>query len=412
MIPRGGHVEIRSLMENGVSISEISKMVGVDRKTVKKYANLDTYDPFFKRIKPAGKLDAFKEYIKTRLDKYPLSAVRIFDEITPQGYQGRMSILKDYMRNLRHEKTYHAVMPFETAPGQQAQVDWGEFGEIMHDEEMRKLHGFIMVLGYSRMPYLEFTTSMDAHTLIRCHIRAYHHFGGVPKEGLYDNMKQVVLKRGKTVAESKLNPLFADFMAYYGTTINLCRVRKPRTKGKVERLVQYAKDNFFLGREFTGLDDLNAQARAWMGQASARVHGTTKETPASRLLKEQPLLIQFGERPDYRISEVLYRKARNNCLVSVYSGEYSVPPKFANHEVEVRVEDNELAIFCRGQEIARHKMVPKGGQSFIDAHLRELVEGCFYFPKSKQIGSRRATQQVEIIEQDVEVRNLHSYEEG
>ena len=406
-------MEIRSLMENGVSASEISRMLGVDRKTVKKYAHLEAHPASMVGLKtPPSKLEPYKEYIKVRLEKYPLSAVRILEEIQKQGYRGQISILKDHMASLRHEKTYHAVMPFETTPGQQAQIDWGEFGLIEVEEEVCKLHGFIMVLGYSRVPYLEFTTSMDAHTLIRCHIRAYRYFGGAPKEGLYDNMKQVVLKRCKTVAESKLNPLFADFMAYYGTAINLCRVRKPRTKGKVERMVQYAKDSFFLGREFTDLDDLNAQARAWMDQVNGRVHGTTKETPAARLLKEQPLLIQISERPDYRISEVLYRKARSNCMVSVYSGQYSIPPKFANHEVEVRVEDTELAIFCRGVEIARHKMVPKGGQSFIDAHKRELEEGCFYFPKPKQIGPRRTTQQVEARQQEVEVRNLHSYEEG
>ena len=133
MISRGEHVEIRSLMENGVSVSEISRMVGADRKTVKKYANLDQYHPFFKEKKPKGKLDQYKGYILSRLKKYPLNAVRIFDEIKTQGYDGKMTILRGFMKTLRKESSYDAVMRFETAPGQQAQIDWGEFGTIEVD---------------------------------------------------------------------------------------------------------------------------------------------------------------------------------------------------------------------------------------------------------------------------------------
>lgn len=411
MKTRGEHVEIRSLIENGVSASEISRMLGIDRKTAKKYAHLEAHPASIVGLKkPPGKLEPYKDYIKTRLEKYNLSAVRILEEIQRQGYNGKISVLREHMAGLRHDKTYHAVLRFETVPGQQAQMDWGEFGTIEVDGETRKLHGFIAVLGYSRVRYLEFTTSMDTYTLIRCHINAFRFFGGVTKEILYDNMKQVVLKRGKTVAESDMNPVFADFMMHYGTTVSLCRVRKPRTKGKVEKLVHYAKDNFFLGRQFTDLADINSQARAWMEQVNSRVHGTIHEIPNERLLKEQPMLIQFGDRPDYRISQVLYRKARSNCLVSVYSGEYSVPPKYANHEVEVKIEDTQLTIFHRGLAIAGHKLVPKGGTSFIDAHLQALKEGSYYFPRQNR--PKRTTQQVGAFEQDVEVRNLRAYEEG
>lgn len=402
-------MEIRSLMENGVSISEISRMVGVDRKTAKKYANLDTYDPFFRKERPQGKLDPFKEYVKSRLDKYPLSAVRIFDEIKPQGYQGKISILRDFMKTLRKESSYDAVMRFETAPGQQAQIDWGEFGTMEVGGGQEKLHGFHMILGYSRMRYVEFTTSMNLRTLIRCHINAYKYYGGAPHENLYDNMKQVVLKRRKNANDSDFQPLFSDFMAYYGTAIKLCRVRKPRTKGKVENLVDYVKDNFFLGTEFTNLDDLNMKARAWMDRVNAQVHSTTKEAPIDRLKKEQLLLVQISGRPEYKISEVLYRKARCNCLVSVYSGEYSVPPKYANRDVEVRLDEDQLGIFYKGNEIAHHRLVGKHQTSFLDFHRLQLEEGCFRMPIPKL--RRRIHTQVEVRDQGVEARNLGAYEE-
>ena len=409
MITRGEHVEIRSLMENGVSVSEISRMVGADRKTVKKYAGLDQYHPFFKEKKPKGKLDQYKGYILSRLKKYPLNAVRIFDEIKTQGYDGKMTILRGFMKTLRKESSYDAVMRFETAPGQQAQIDWGEFGTIEIDGEQKKLHGFHMILGYSRMRYVKFTTSMNLRTLIRCHIDGYNYFGGAPHENLYDNMKQVVLKRRKNANDSDFQPMFSDFMAYYGTETKLCRVMKPRTKGKVENLVDYVKDGFFLGTEFTDLDDLNMKARAWTDKVNSQVHSTTKEPPIERLKRELPLLIQISGRPEYRISEVLYRKSRCSCLVSVYSGEYSVPPKYANRDVEVRMDEDQLGIFYKGNEIARHKLVGKHQTSFLDSHKRQLEEGCFHMPVQKL--HRRISSQVEVCEQGVEVRNLNTYEE-
>jgi transposase len=408
MMTRGEHVEIRSLRENGVSWSEISRMVGADRKTVQKYAGLDQYHPFFRERRPAGKLEPYKQYIQSRLEKYPLSAVRIFDEIKAQGYCGQLTILRDYMKNLRKESSYDAVMMFETAPGQQAQVDWGEFGKIEVDGEQQKLYGFHMILGHSRMRYLEFTTSMNLRTLVGCHIGAYHYFGGAPHENLYDNMKTVVLKRRKNAEDSDFHPLFSDFMAYYGTAIKLCRIRKPRTKGKVESLVDYAKDNFFLGTEFADLADLNMKARAWMDKVNSQIHSTTGEAPAERLKKEQPLLIQIGGRPDYRICETLYRKSRCKSTVSVYSSEYSVPPKYANREVEVKIEEEQLGIFYHGQEIARHRLVGRKQTSFLEEHRKQLEEGCFHMPRQNR--AKRTPAQVEIAEQGVAVRNLNAYE--
>jgi len=409
MITRGEHVEIRNLLENGLSKSEAARQLGVSRATIRKYAATPDYQPYDRKDLPKSKLEPFRDFIRARLDKYPLSAVRIFDEITKMGYGGRMTILRDFMKSVRHQKNYHAVMRFETEPGQQAQIDWGFFGLIrMPDGKMKRLYGFCMVLGYSRIRCLEFTTSMKLENLIRCHINAFEYCGGAANEHLYDNMKQVVLYRGRTAEESDMQPLFADFAAHYGTKVKLCRVRKPRTKGKVENLVNYAKDNFFLGLEFCGLEDLNGKARAWMDKINGQVHSTTKEIPFDRLKRELPLLIQTKGKPEFRISQVLYRKARCNCLVSLFSSEYSVPPKFANREVEVRVDEKEVRIFYKGQEIACHARQEAGVVSFIDAHKRELEENCFYFPK--QIKHRREAAQLPRAEQPVEIRSLDSYE--
>lgn len=401
-------MEIRNLLESGVSVSEAARILGVARSTIRKYAQAPFFPEYVRRKKNGSKLEPYKEYIKGRLEKYPLSGVRIYDEIKALGYQGQMTILRDFIRELKHEKEYHAVKMFETNPGQQGQIDWGHFGKMQTDEGEKDIYGFCMILGYSRTKYVEFTHSMNTAVLMRCHINAFKHYGGAPHECLYDNMKQVVLERRRTTDESKFNPLFSDFMAYYGIKPKLCRVRKPRTKGKVEKLVHYAKDNLFLGLEFTDLDDLNMKARAWMDEVNAKPHSTTKEAPLERLKKEVGFLINIDGRPDYKISEVLYRKARNNCLVSVYGAEYSVPPRYANRDVEVRVEEEHILIFYRGQEIAHHRKLENGDVSFINAHKQEIKDGCFYFPRQNKV--KKTTAQVAPEEQSVEVRNLDTYE--
>ncbi|MEW6034997.1 MAG: IS21 family transposase [Candidatus Micrarchaeota archaeon] len=229
-------MEIRNLLENGVSVSEAARGLGVARATVRKYADMPSFITYIREKKKPHKLEPYKEYIKGRLEKYPLSSVRLYEEILKMGYTGKISRLRDFVMELHHEKAYHAVMMFETAPGQQGQIDWGEVGKMQTDEGEVKIYVFCMILGYSRTRYIEFTLSMNLETLLKCQMNAYDYYGGAPNEHLYDNMKTVVLVRGKTSDESDFNPRFADFAAYYGFKPKLCRPCKPRTKGKVEKL--------------------------------------------------------------------------------------------------------------------------------------------------------------------------------
>ena len=128
---------------------------------------------------------------------------------------------------------------------------------------MDKLYCFLMVLGYSRMRYIEFVTDMSTNTLIRCHQNAFRYFGGYPEEILYDNMKQVVIKRLLKQEDSTLNRQFEDFAGFYGFKPVLCRPYRGQTKGKVERTVQFVRDNFMIGIKYNRLADLNGQALAW-----------------------------------------------------------------------------------------------------------------------------------------------------
>lgn len=170
-------------------------------------------------------------------------------------------------------------------PGLQAQVDWGFFENyhVLCNGEYKKLYCFLMILGYSRMRYIEFVTDMSTETLIRCHINAFRYFGGYTEEILYDNMKQVVIKRLLKQEDSELNKQFEDFAEFYGFKPVLCRPYRGQTKGKVERTVQYVRDNFMTGIKYTSLNDLNGQAVNWCNKVNSRVHGTTNEVPFDRL---------------------------------------------------------------------------------------------------------------------------------
>src|SRR5450759_5206894 len=140
-------------------------------------------------------LDQFKDHIIKKLNEAPFTASRLFREIRDMGFKGKCTIVRDFVRKVRPETGVQAVYRFETKPGVQAQVDWSEFGKAEIDGKNLKLYCFNMVLGYSRMRYIEFTLSIDVYTHIQCHVNAFRYFGGYTQEILYDNMKQVVIKR-------------------------------------------------------------------------------------------------------------------------------------------------------------------------------------------------------------------------
>jgi transposase len=251
-------MDIKMLHLQGHSICKIADLTGLSRNTIRRVLREKVPRPF-QTPERGSKLDPFKDYIAARLLASGLSAVRLFEEVKAQGYNGSVIILRRFIRTLKADAQAKkkATVRFETPAGQQAQVDWAYCGQFKNQEgRMVKVYAFVMILGFSRMVYSCFTTSMDLATLINCHKQAFEFFGGLPKEVLYDNMKQVRLSL------DKWNPLFLDFANHYGFLPRTHRIYRPRTKGKVERAIHYLKDNFLAGRCFDDLADLNAQKPA------------------------------------------------------------------------------------------------------------------------------------------------------
>ncbi|HLO04690.1 MAG TPA: IS21 family transposase [Symbiobacteriaceae bacterium] len=366
-------MDIRQMYEDGLSISEIARRTGKDRKTIRTWIQRDDL-PKRRKRSSSSILDPFKPFIQKKMRVGVVNAAKMFRLLKEQGYTGKERIVRAYMSPLRPMVESPATVRFETEPGRQAQVDWAEFGKVEVDGEERTLYAFIMVLAYSRMLYVEYTTSTEMATFLRCHINAFRFLGGVPKEILYDNLKSVVKDRDEN-GRPRFNERFLDFAAYYGFQTRACLPYHAWTKGKVERPVRYLRENFFQGTSFGSIPDLNRQAQHWLATvANVRVHGTTNEQPITRFAEEQ--LTPLGLQPDFDTSRYTSRRVSREAAVSVEGNRYSVPWHLAGRDVLVRLlaDGKRLQVLWQDQVVATHSLAQGRGQLVRDpAHFEGLT---------------------------------------
>ncbi|RWA52272.1 transposase [Cupriavidus sp. UYMSc13B] len=294
-------MEVQILRRQGCSLREIATETGMAVNTVRKY--LMGGAPQRKPREPiAGKLEPFKTYLQSRVEAARpdwIPATVLLREIRERGYTGKLRIVQEYLQTLKPAGRPDPVVRFETAPGQQMQMDWIEFRKSGHKHGM--LAAFVATLGYSRASYVEFVSDMKLETLLACHVRAFDAFGGVTKEVLYDNMKTVILKRnayGKQ--QHQYQSGFADFAKHYGFSPRVCKPYRAKTKGKVERMNGYLRHSFWVPlssqlKQISMVADselCNQQVSRWLRDvANARVHGTTRRVPAEVLKEERVHLL-------------------------------------------------------------------------------------------------------------------------
>ena len=355
-------MQIKFLARQGMPKTKIADRLGISRQTV--YNHLNRTAPFPKpRKKRPSKLDPFKEYIRARLETFDLPATTLLRELRGRGYEGGLTILRDFVRPLKAEFVRRVTERFETLPGEQAQIDWGECGMITVDGERRKLYAFVMVLGYSRMMEAHFTTSTRLPVLLACLSRAFQVLG-LPAELLVDNMKQAVDQHDVTTGTVRWNSQFLDFVEHFGVLPVASPPYWPRVKGKVERGVGYLKQSFLEGRSFTDLDDLNQQLRHWLDTvANVRIHGTTGERPIDRHRQELAHLRPAAAVPAYDVRPIEIRKVAPDCHFSFGGTRYSVPPEASGHTVTVRPSGERvgdpLAVHLGDQLLVEHHRAPK-----------------------------------------------------
>jgi len=365
MLRLEGFMEIQKLHHDGLSVSEIGRRLEMDRKTVRKY--LSKPPRAYERKPKDWKIDPFRAYLRERWELGVQNAARLFAEIRKRGYAGCETQVKKVVRPWRSEGQERAFVRFETAPGEQAQMDWGHFGNFGG----KRLYGFALTLSWSRMQYVEFTQRQDAETLLNCMIHALTFFGGVPQTVLTDNMKTVVLDR--VDGQPRFHAKLLDFASYYSFVPRVCHPYRPQTKGKIESTIRYIKSSFWPGTSFDSLKDLNRQALAWCDEANRRVHATTREIPAVRFPHEG--LTPLNGQPAYDTSYVSHRQAAKDCLVSYRGNRYSVPHVHAGRSVTVRepLDAGTIRIFYHHDLIAEHRLSTAKGVMVVEqAHYASL----------------------------------------
>jgi transposase len=234
------YVEIELLRKHGMSLRKIAVEVGCAVNTVRSHLAAEDLPRYQRRKLKAGKLTPFETYLRERqLAARPgwIPASVLMREIAALGYSGKGSQLRAFMRGLRPSLPVDPVVRFETAPGEQMQVDWVEFRKGRNP-----LYAFCATLGFSRASFVGFVTDMKVETLIRCHEDAFVAFGGICQRVLYDNMKTVVLERDASgQGEHRFHAGFLDYARHCGFVIKLCRPYRAKTKGKVERFNGYLR---------------------------------------------------------------------------------------------------------------------------------------------------------------------------
>jgi hypothetical protein len=245
-------------------------------------------------------------------------------------------------------------------------MDWATYEVNFTIEGKRRVNLFSYILGYSRRQYICFTETMDFETTIRQHIKAFEHLGGVAATCLYDNMK-VVVTRWEDDAPI-YNTRFLAFATHYGYKPWACQIRRPQTKGKVERPFYYIEMNLLNGREFRTLEHLNETARWWLAEvADVRIHATTRKTPLELHTEELPHLLSMPAL-QFDTAQVVYRIVDTDGTIQYANNRYSVPWRLVGESLPVRITEDHLLAYDRSlSEVARHvPLVGHSGQRRID----------------------------------------------
>jgi transposase len=383
---------IQTLRARGWSFRRIGRELGVHRETVARYvrlaesaaagtcgskpANLPAGSGDQNRPNPpAGSegppslCEPFERVFLEALER-GLSAQRIWQDLRAEhGFDGGYDSVKRYARRLKGA----TPLPFrrmECEPGAEAQVDFGTGAPVITSEsKRRRTHVLRIVLSHSRKAYSEAVHRQTTDDFIRCIENAFHHFGGVPRTLVIDNLRAAVSKADWF--EPDLNPKVQAFCEHYGTVILPTKPYTPRHKGKVEKGVEYVQDNALKGRTFTSLEHENRYLQEWEATvADTRIHGTTRQQVKKAFDERERsalLPLPVGRFPFFHEAR---RKVNRDGHVEVDKAYYSAPPEYLGREVWARWDSRLVRLFNhRLEQIALHVKHEPGRFSTQSRHI-------------------------------------------
>jgi len=355
-------------------VGTIAAELSVHRDTVLGAIEAERFIQTGPQIRPTL-LDPYKDFIIATLEQHPrLRATRVFEMARDRGFVGSVRQVRRYVRTVRPAARAEAYLRLETLAGEQAQVDWGNFGPIKVGNAQRTLSCFVMVLGWSRAMYARFALDQTLESFLRGHTMAFSTLGGVPRSILYDNLKSVVLERvGDHI---RFHPRVLELAGHYHFAPRPCAPYRGNEKGKVERTIQYLRHSFFAARRFSSLDDLNAQLGRWIDEvAHARKVPTD---PTGRLVRdaldeERSRLLPL---PEHAFECDLVRPAVSGKTpyLRFDGNDYSIPHTLVRKPLTLVASEVLVRILDGQNETARHARSWDRGRVVEDAeHIAQLA---------------------------------------
>jgi transposase len=383
--------KMQALKALGWGSKRISEELGCSRNTVRGYLRQGGWKPMDVSGR-ASVLEPHEEWLAERLRRHRGNADVVRQDLARElGVVVALRTVQRAVEPLRREMRAEALatVRYETAPGQQLQIDFGSTTVPVGDETLR-VHLFVATLGYNRRCYVAVFLHERQSAWLQGLEGAFRHFGGVPHEVLLDNARALVDEHNVQTREVKFNDRFHAFCRYWGVVPRACAPYRPRTKGKDERGVGYVKRNAIAGHRFDSVEALQAHLQRWMREvADARVHGTTGEAPELRFERDEQAALKPlpGKAPFLQVREMT-RRVHTDACIELDTNRYSVPWKLIGESVTVIVAEREVRVLHAGQEIARHAQSALRRSVVIDRrHLAGIVgvnfAGVTWLPRTK-----------------------------
>ena len=355
-------------LARGEGVSAIARAYGLDRKTVRAWRRRGAYVERLARP-VVSQLDPYRAWIAKRAPEVDFNATVLYRELCEQGFTGSVIIVRRAISPRRATATPTATVRFETGPGEQGQVDFGQVRVWIADVQVAA-QIFVMTLGFSRRLFAVAFARQRLREWLGGHELAFQHFGGVTDRMVVDNARAMVLEHTRDAV--RWHPTYADFAGYYGFRPWACAPYRPQTKGKVESGVKYVARNALAGKRFHSWAHLNAWLVEWATTvADQRIHGTTHERPADRFAREA--LTPLDGRPPYAFAHVRERVVANDALVSIAGSRYSVPAHLAGTIVTVREHATDFTIWQRDTLVATHARQGRQQVVMVPAHYAGLL---------------------------------------
>ena len=343
---------VKELVEEGLSLAEIAKREGIDRKTARKYRDWSVEEIKEMRgraCRRSSKIENFKKWLKDRVGEYEEEGVvnceSLYRELIELGYKGSVRTVRRFVSKIRTKKAGRIYEPFETGIGYQAMVDLGESRRVRLGGGIGVMYFALMALSWSRKKYgMWWNRPITTEMFLGFHRGAFESFGGVPGEVVYDQTKLAVLK--ERYGECEFNEDFYAFARFYRYKPYICNGYDPQSKGKIESVKRYAKRGFLPGRSFVDVRDVQIQWEDWVENvADVKLHETTGKSPKEMWMEERTQLKPLPEGGYQAQSSMEKRKVLANGLVKVLGNAYSVPAAYHGKEVLVHITEERIE-FC------------------------------------------------------------------